>query len=201
LTQRVIARPAQAAGEETPVPGAVSAPLRRAQEALAAARLRVTHGRSGAAVASLRSLRVNLVNAHDAGIAVLTRHVSDDGEDPPGPEAVFAIFALEHRVTVRLAVLFDGLRDATVARALRSTLRLTHARRDVMLAAVIRRPDGDFADGMADELPSYDVELAAITAALDHDQLFGTARLGLTSALERVRATQATATRAYGGEE
>jgi hypothetical protein len=187
-------------GEQTPVAGSVSAPLRRARNTLAAAEVQIVRRRYGLALDALRELRVDLIQAHAAGMAQLAIRPADDDEDPPGPPAVFAIFGIEHRVTVRLAGWFDGAQTEEVLSEIRRTLRITHARRDAMLHAIIRRED-DFGDGMADELPTYDTEVAVIRRALDEDELFGSARFGLESALARVQATQAKATRAFGGEE
>jgi hypothetical protein len=204
-TKRLLAHIAQEE-DAVPLPDSVATPIRKARRALRAAVTQVEARRYARARRSLKALRVNLRQAHRAGMAQIGLPSSDPEEDtPPGPVSVLAVLSLEHRVNVRLVPVFDGLRRDTVVTSLRYTLWLVYDRRNEMLDTVIGLdPEGDgadYADGMADTVPSYVTEVNRVKTALAQNQLTDSALLGLNRALDRIQATQAKVNQAFGGGE
>jgi hypothetical protein len=118
---------------------------------------------------------------------------------------VFAVLKLDHGVTMRLVLLFDGLRNADVVLSIRYRLSRTHVERDAMLDAVIALPAegarGDYDDGMADTLTTYTAEKNRITTALHNYQLTNSARVRANNALARVKATETKVNDVWGGGE
>jgi hypothetical protein len=192
--------------DATPVPSSVARPISRARVALNAAATQIANRQFALALDSLSSLQVYLGRAHRAGMAQIGAPPTDPEEDtPPGPVSVLAVLDLEHRVTMRSVALFDGLRRNAVVRSLRETLWYDHHYRDAMLDVVIALPPegagSDYADGMADTVPSYVTEVNRVKTTLAQYQLTDSARLGLHRALDRIRATQAKVNEAFGGGE
>jgi hypothetical protein len=192
--------------DATPVPTSVARPISRARAALNAAATQIANRRFALALESLNSLQVYLGRAHRAGMAQIGAPPTDPEEDtPPGPVSVLAVLDLEHRVTMRSVAIFDGLRRNAVVRSLRETLWYDHHYRDTMLDVVIALPPegagSDYADGMADTVPSYVTEVNRAKTALAQYQLTDSARLGLNRALDRIQATQAKVNEAFGGGE
>jgi hypothetical protein len=204
-TRQVLAHIAQEE-DGTPVPTSVARPISRARGALKAAATQIANRRFARALDSLGSLQFYLRRAHRAGMAQIGAPPTDPEEDtPPGPVSVLAVLDLEHRVTMRGVALFDGLRRYAVVSSLRETLWYDHHYRDAMLDAVIGLPPegagSDYADGMADTLPSYVTEVNRVKTALAQYRLTDSARLGLNRALDRIQATQAKVNKAFGGGE
>jgi hypothetical protein len=204
-TRQVLAHIAQEE-DATPVPSSVARPISRARAALHAAARQIANRRFALALDSLTSLQHYLRRAHRAGEAQIGAPPTDPEEDtPPGPVSVLAVLDLEHRVTMRGVALFDGLRRNAVVRSLRETLWYDHHYRDAMLDAVIALPPegagSDYADGMADTVPSYVTEVKRVKTALAQYRLTDSARAGLNRALRRIRATQAKVNAAFGGGE
>ena len=188
------------------LPPSVSEPIRLAKAALAKTETRIANHRYGGALKSLRILRLNVIRANNAAIDQIgLPPVDPESDEPPGPDCVFAALKLDHRVGMRLVLLFDGLTRADVIDNLHLTLLRTHSRRDVMLDAVIaldaEGARGDYDDGMSDTLLVYPAEKNLITSALQQDELTAPARAGLVDARERVVATEAKVTAVWGGGE
>ena len=188
------------------LPNSVATPINQARAALTKAEDQVAHKRYRKALDSLRGLRRNVVRANNAATGQIGLPPTDpESDDPPGPPAVFAVLKLDHRITMVLTPLYDGLGRLDVVSSLNSTLRRTHGRRDSMLDAVIALPAegdrADYDDGMADTLTVYPSEEELITAALQGDELINTARTGLTNALARVQATDKKVGAVWGGGE
>jgi hypothetical protein len=160
---------------------AASTPLTRARASLVAAHLRLTKRNYTKALVSLKALRDNLGQAHRAGMAQIGKPPRDPESDvPPGPAAVIAVLNLEHRIMMEVPF-FNGLKTSPVIESLRYTLLTTHRLRNAMLSRVIALPvEGAGAD--------YDDDMSDTPAA----------RVGLTKALARARATQAKVNMRWG---
>jgi hypothetical protein len=188
------------------LPPSVSEPIRLADQALARAETRIANHRYVRALRCLETLRINVRRANNAAIAQIgLPPVDPESDDPPGPDSVFAALGLDHRVGMRLVLLFDGLTRADVVDSLRTTLFRAHERRDTMLDAIIALPAegarGDYDDRMSDTLTVYPAEVNRITTALMQYELTAPARTGLVNARERVLATEAKVTAVWGGGE
>jgi hypothetical protein len=188
------------------LPSSVATPINQARAALTKAEDQLAHKRYRKALDSLRVLRRNVVRANNAATGQIGLPPTDpESDDPPGPTAVFAVLKLDHRITMVLTPLYDGLGRLDVVSSLNSTLRRTHGRRDSMLDAVISLPAegdrADYDDGMADTLTVYPSEEELIAAALQSDELINAARTGLTNALARVQATDKKVSAVWGGGE
>jgi hypothetical protein len=186
--------------------GSVSAPIQRADAALQSAIAQIRVHRYAKARASLRTVRRQGVQAQQIATALIGAPPTDpESDDVPGPPAVLAVLGLEHRITMQVVDLFDGMKRFWVVRDLRRTLGSTHYRRDVMLTKVISLPAegarADYADGMADILGTFQQEVRKVTTALSTYRLSPSGRVGLRRALVRVRATNAKVNRAFGGGE
>ncbi len=197
--------PAPTAADPARIPQSVAGPISKAQAALDRAIAQVTANRLAQAKASLATVRIKVATAHRAGLAQIGRPPTDpESDDVPGPPSVLAVLALERRVTVGVAAMFDGVRRPAVVDAFRQTLRSTHLTRDRMVDRVIALPPegvgADYADGMADTIPSYGNEAAAVSQALRNDQVTPTARVALRHALTRIQATRTRVQRAFGVE-
>ncbi len=128
-----------------------------------------------------------------------------ESDDPPGPPAVLAALRLDHRVTMRVAPLYDGIARPKLVTSMSTTIRLALNRRTAVLDRVLALPaegDGaDYADSLADTLPSYTREVTTLEQALDTLQLTTEARDALTAALKRAREAEARMQSAFGGGE
>lgn len=191
--------------DSVPIPTSVCAPLTRAKAALNAAVTQVQRHRFWKARRSLRKVRTNLPQAHKAAMSLIGAPPTDpESDDPPGPVSVIAVLGFEHRITMKVVPLFDGMRRHRVVGAFRYTLWVTHRKRDRMLDAVIEantEEESDYSDEMADTLPSYGKEVKLLTRGLDQYRLTSYGRAGLKHALTRVRATKAKVDAAFGGGE
>ena len=190
------------AGKKKPA----STPMRRARAALAAVQQWLGQRRYGKALVSLQALRDNLGKAHRAGMAKIGKPPANpESDEPPGPAAVTAVLNLEHQAMVVVVPLLNGLQSSAVIESLRSTLLKTHRLRNAMLNKVIALPaegaGADYDDDMSDSLDLYTSEVALITSALEQYVLTPVARVGLTNALARARATQAKVEAKWGGGE
>ena len=183
-----------------------STPMTRARAALAAAKLRLKKRRYAMALVSLKALRYNLGRAHGAGMAQIGRPPKDpESDEPPGPAAVMAVLNLEHRIMMEVVPFLNGMKTSGVIESLRFTFLTTHRLRNAMLSRVIALPSegagGDYDDGMSDTLDLYTSEVTLLTRALGLYKLTPAARVGLTNALARARATQTKVNTRWGGGE
>ena len=188
------------------LPPSVSVPIQRANTALARAETQIANHRYGKALESLQTLRSNVRRANNAAIDQIGRPPVDPESDvPPGPACVLAALKLDHRVGMRLVLLFDGLTRGDVVDSLHLTLLRAYNRRDAMLDDVIALPEegarGDYDEMMSDTLAVYPAEKNRITTALQQYDLTAAARAGLEAARERVEATEAKVTEVWGGGE
>jgi hypothetical protein len=143
--------------------------------------------------------------AHTAATALIGRPPTDPESDvPPGIAAVQRVAGLEHTITTKLLPTLHNLTQATAVARVGGKINVAVACRDVMLAKVIAlRPAArdDYADGLADTLPSYTQELKAMTAALAGTGLTPAARTSIQNAKTVVTATNAAMQRVFGGGE
>ena len=97
------------------------------------------------------------------------------------------------------------MKTSAVIESLRYTLLTAHRFRHTMLSRVIALPPegagGDYDDGMSDTLELYTGEVTLITRALGLYKLTPAARVGLTNALARARATQTKVNMRWGDGE
>ena len=199
-----------AGGGQAPATAAGTAgagtPISRADAALARAAAAIAAHQPGRAAQALLTLRRNINGAHRIAMAQIGKPPADpESDDPPGPPAVMAVLALEHRVDTKVVNLPVGKRSATVVNALRLAIAVDHARRSTMLHRIVALPaegdGGDYADGMADTLPVYAAEVQQLTTAVYRVPHTAAAHRVLVPALLRVRATNALVNAAYGGGE
>ena len=115
-----------------------------------------------------------------------------------------AVLNLEHRIMMEVPF-FNGMKTGAVIESLRYTLLTAHRLRNAMLSRVIALPaegsGGDYDDGMSDTLELYTGEVTLITRALVLYKLTPAARVGLTKAKARARATEAKVLLRWGGGE
>ena len=193
------------AADAARIPQSVARPISQAKAALDRATAQVQTHELDQATASLATVRLKVAKAHQAALAQIGLPPTDpESDDVPGPPSVLAVLALERRVTIAVAGMFDGVRRPAVIDAYRQTLLSTHLTRDRMLDRIIGLPPegagADYADGMADTIPGYTSEAAAVSQALAQAQLTPTGGAVLRQALERVQAAKVKVRRAFGGE-
>jgi hypothetical protein len=215
LTSRQLATPVAAlvavlsltiAPADSASAGAVSAPIQRADTALDRASVQIRAHRYAKARASLVTVRRQSTQAQRIATSLIGAPPTDpESDDVPGPPAVMAVLRLEHRISMQVVDLFNGMKRPGVVTELRRTLWKDHRRRNVMLDKVISLPAegarADYADGMADTLGIYKQEVQQVTTALSTFRLSPAGRDGLRRALVRVRATNTKVNRAFGGGE
>jgi hypothetical protein len=186
-------------------PASVAVPVKEAKAALARATTRLDRHKFWKARRSLETLRERLSKAHKAGMEQIGAPPTDpESDELPGPPSVLAVFGLEHRITMQLVPYYKGMNREKVVSSLSDTLRSAHTKRDVMLDAVIAEDTeegSEYSDGMADTVPSYTKEVDLVANALNIYELSASGRQGLEDADQRVRATEAKVTQAFGGGE
>jgi hypothetical protein len=195
-----------APGARAPVARPVATPITRANAALARATTEVRSGHPRRAITALGTLRYQLGLAHKSAMNQIGKPPADpESDEPPGPPAVLAVLALDHRVDLGIVPLFDGRTRTDVVDALRSTLAADHKRRSAILDRIIALPAegarGDYEDGMADTLGQYPKEEKQLTTAIATYRLTPMSSTALHNALTRVRATTAKVDAAFGGGE
>jgi hypothetical protein len=185
---------------------AAATPITAANANLATAVRQVDQRQIAAAITTLVSLQSNVTKANNNAMALIGKPPTDpESDDPPGPPAVIAALALDHRVTMGIVPLFNGRKRSDIVQELRDTLWVTHTLRQQMLNRVTGlAPEGagaDYSDDMSDTLGLYSAEVTLVTKALQTYQLTPSGRLGLARALARVKLAKATMDKAYGGGE
>jgi hypothetical protein len=157
------------------------------------------------AVSHLRVVGHQTRIAHTAATALIGRPPTDPESDvPPGIAAVQRVAGLEHSVATKLLPTLQNLTQVDAVAHVGAKINVAVACRDVMLAKVIAlRPAAreDYADGLADTLPSYNQELKAMTTALAGTGLTTAARTSVQHAQQVVTATNAAMQRVFGGGE
>jgi hypothetical protein len=184
----------------------VSTPITRADAALARAIRALRANRLGRAITALGNLRTNVVAANRAARDLIGEPPADpESDDLPGPPAVFAAIALDHRVVSGVVPLFNGRKRADLIDALGLVLRSAQRQRIITLDAVIALPaegDGaDYADGMADRLGQFSQEVTQLKTAVSSYTLTTAAHQYLADSLARAKRTNAKVVAAWGGGE
>jgi hypothetical protein len=185
---------------------AAATPITAANANLATAIQQVNQRQIAAAITTLVSLQGNVTKANNNALALIGKPPTDpESDDPPGPPAVIAALALDHRVTMGIVPLFNGRKRSDIVQELRDTLWVTHTLRQQMLNRVTGlAPEGagaDYSDDMSDTLGLYTAEVKLVTNALNTYTLIPSGRRGLNNALTRVKLANATMEKAYGGGE
>ena len=212
LVTATVTAPAQAetagptVAQRATLSAAAVTPITAANADLAKAVQQVNQKQIAAAIKTLVSLQGNVKQANSNAFALIGKPPTDpESDDPPGPPAVIAALALDHRVTMGIVPLFNGRKRSDIVKELRDTLYFTHTVRQTMLNKVTGLPPegagDDYTDGMSDTLGLYTAEVKLVTNALKTYTLIPSARLGLTRALARVKLANATMNKAYGGGE
>lgn len=196
---------APAADDEVVLPSRVANAIRRTQNSLDAVAAYIDAGDPAKALASLKSLRINVFRADRAARHQMNAVPADpEAETTPGPDSVVAVLTLDQTVITTLAGLFDT-KQGTIIDGLTPALFATMNTRDKLLDAVIALdPEGagaDYADGMADTVDGYTDELANIGEALSDDQLSVGGKKVLTAALKQSQAAGTKVANAFGGGE
>jgi hypothetical protein len=126
-------------------------------------------------------------------------------ESTAGPDSALAALNVAQASIGQLEGLLDGIRGASLVRAIVTPLRVAQLQRAELLGVILGLdPEGAgaaYADALADTLPAYDDEVAAIQEGLADDRLTARARSALEAALLRSQAAEAALTAAYGGGE
>jgi len=184
----------------------VSTPITRADAALARAKAEIRARHPGRAKDALSAVKANMIRANVAARNLIGKPPTDpESDDPPGPPAVLAAAALDHRIASGVVPPFNNQRRADLVDALGQVLTATQRQRGVMLDRVIGLPaegDGDeYADGMADRLGQFTREVNQLNTALSTYNLTSTGRQQLNLALGRAKATKAKVDAMWGGGE
>jgi hypothetical protein len=163
----------------------------------------VTARRYTKAAKALLAVQKHLAAAQKAGMKQIGAPPPDpESDESPGPPSVIAVLALDHRIVVRVAGLFDGMTEKV---GLGTTLSAATRLRLVMLGKVLsldpEGAGGDFADGMTDTLPIYSAEVTAVSNMLRTSRLTASSRKALTKNLVRVKEANQMMNAAYGGGE
>jgi hypothetical protein len=181
-------------------------PISLADAALADAKAQVQANHPAQAIAALKRVKVNVRRANVAATNQIGKPPTDpESDDPPGPPAVLAAMALDHRIASGLVPLYDGQTRADLVDAIGEVVKAMQRRRNVMLDKVIALPaegDGaDYADGMADKLGMFTKEVKQLETALASSNLSPAGRTALEAAQQRAVATKAKVDAAFGGGE
>jgi hypothetical protein len=197
------ADPATAASQSA---NPLSSETQRADAAVDRAVTHVHAGRYGKAKKDLESARTHTVNANKLAFSLIGAPPTDpESDDPPGPPAVLKALRLDQRVTTRLVPLYDGMTRPGVVLKLRLAVGGAQTQRDVIVDKVVALPPegagADYADGLADSLGLFTREVNTLQSAVNTFTLTDPARVGLSNALDRARATKDKMDAAFGGGE
>lgn len=192
---------------EVILPARVDASLHRALHAVERSVVAVEDRRVGNA---RRALRAATEGFDRSRLAVLrqVQVVPDpeaEEESTAGPDSALAALNVEQVSVATLSGLFDRVRGKGVVRWIRAALtRAQKVRAELIGVIVGLDPEGAgaaYADALADTVPAYTDEVAAVSESLRDDRLTGVARTALRAALTRSRAAEAAMVAAFGGGE
>jgi hypothetical protein len=202
--------PAQAADPFDPdvvLPARVDAALHRTVDAVDRATAAVDDRRRREARRALRAARLDFERSH---LAVLRQVQAppppeDAEESTAGPDSALAGLNVDQYSVSRLAGLFDRLKGPRLIRRITAALdEAQTGRAEVIGVLVALDPEeagAPYADALADTVPGYTDEVAAINEALTDDHLVPASRDALTAALTRSTDAAAQMTAAFGGGE
>jgi hypothetical protein len=192
---------------EVILPLRVDAALHRTLDAVERAVAAVDDQQSRAARSALRAATQGFARSHKAVLRQVQAVVDPEAEEEStaGPDSALAALNVEQVSVASLAGLFDRVTASGVVMRIRGALVRAQAVRDELLQVIIALdPEGAgaaYADALADTVPTYTDEVAAINEALQDDRLTPVAQQALTDALARSQATEAAMIAAFGGGE
>lgn len=190
---------------EVVLPARVDAALHRTFAAVERAVGAIDDRRSASARRALRSAKVGFDRSHKAVLHQVQAIPDPEAESTAGPDSALAGLNVAQVSIGELAGAFDRVRARRVTKAIGKVLRTAQVRRAALLAVLTGLdPEGagaDYADALADTVPAYTDEVAAIQEALSDDRLNGAARRALSAALSQSQAAEALMTTVYGGGE
>lgn len=206
----LVTAPAQAADPFDPevvLPARVDASLHRTVDAVDRATAAIDNRRWSGARRAVRAARLGFTSSH---LAVLRQvqavpPVGGEEESTAGPDSALAGLNVDQYSITRLAGLFDRLHRVPLIRRIAGALATAQTGRAQLIGVlVVLDPEGagaPYADALADTVPSYTDEVAAITEALADDHLAPASRRALLKVLERSAQAEAQMTAAFGGGE
>ena len=192
---------------EVVLPARVDAALHRTFNAMERGVVAVEDHYPDRARRALHSATVGFRRAQKAVLRQVLAVTDPEAEDEStaGPDSALAGLNVAQVSVGELAGLFDGVNGKATVAAIRKTLHAAQVKRADLLGALTGLdPEGAgaaYADALADTVPAYTDEVAAIQEALSDDHLTAAARSALQAALVRSQAAEATITAAYGGGE
>jgi hypothetical protein len=128
-----------------------------------------------------------------------------EDESTAGPDSALAALNVEQVSVASLAALFDGVTDESIVVGIGTALAEAQTVRAELISTITGLdPEGAgaaYADSLADTVPVYTDEVAAVNEALQDDQLTPAAQQALEAALAQSQAAEAAMTAAFGGGE
>jgi hypothetical protein len=204
----LVTGPAHAADPFDPevvLPARVDASLHRTVGAVDRATAAVPDRRWSAARRSLRAARLGFMSSHLAVLRQVqaTPPVGGEDESTAGPDSALAGLNVDQSSVTRLSGLFDRLHRRPLIRRIAGALAQAQRGRAQLIGVLVRLdPEGagaPYADALADTVPYYTDEVAAIAEALADDHLVPASRRALRTVLARSTQTEAQMTAAFGG--
>jgi hypothetical protein len=190
---------------EVVLPARVDAALHRTFAAVQRAVGAIDDRRSAGARRSLRAANLGFNRSQSAVLHQVQAVPDPEGESTAGPDSALAALNVAQASIGELSGLFDRVRARRVNVAIAVVLGTAEERRAALLAVLAgldpEVAGAPYADALADTVPAYTDEVAAIQEALGDDRLTGAARRALTAALARSQAAEALMTITYGGGE
>jgi hypothetical protein len=126
-------------------------------------------------------------------------------ESTAGPDSALAGLNVDQYSVARLTALFDRLHRRPLIRRIAGALAEAQTGRAELIGVLVSLdPEGAgaaYADALADTVPSYTDEVAAVTEALADDHLVPSSRRALLAVLDRSAQAEAQMIAAYGGGE
>jgi hypothetical protein len=203
-----VTAPAHAADPFDPevvLPARVDAALHRTVDAVDRATAAIDDRRRRAARRALRAARFDLERSYLAVLRQVQAPPPAEGEEEStaGPDSALAGLNVDQYAIARLAGLFDRIQRARPISWIAKALTEAEASRAELIGVLVALdPEGagaPYADGLADTVPSYSDEVAAIAEALADDHLVPASRDALNAALAQSMQAAAQMTAAFGG--
>ena len=192
---------------EVVLPARVDVALHRTVGAVDRSTAAVDDRRWRAARLALRAARLDVERSHLAVLRQVQAPAPAEGEEESasGPDSALAGLNVDQYSIARLAALFDRLKRPGMIRRIKTALaKVQTGRADVIGVVIGLDPEeagAPYADALADTVPTYTDEVAAITEALADDHLVPASRRALSTALARSKRAETEMTTAFGGGE
>ena len=210
VSASLAAAPAQAADPFDPeviLPARVDASLHRNFDAVNRATVALDDRRWRGARRALRAARLGFPSSHLAVLRQVQAVPPAGGEEEStaGPDSALAGLNVDQYSITRLAGLFDRLNRRPMIRRIAAVLAKAQTGRAQLIGVLValdpEAAGAPYADALADTVPNYTDEVAAITEALADDHLIPAARRVLQTVLTRSTQAEAQMTAAYGGAD